>query len=417
MSANQDNWVLSDSNNFTFGVSGGSLITASFSQSNPTITISLSGNTFQTSSGTVNATGIVISGAGAVTVGQLTSPPGLLISAAPETPFAISAAAQSVSTGTMIFSNSNNVSFGMSGSSRITASATLPIGISASSNTAGNTATSSINVQSLTIVGAGDLSVGWSTNDSKFYISYPVVQRAIYDGANSISSGTARFSNSNNVSFGFNGQTVTASIVQGTNSIWENFARGALAAQQAGQSTIIIQPMALQGFLSATRVGLLHTISVSTSSNSSHAGTLSINVGIYTNNASTLSLASSGSTNYQWTVTGSTSSVSVAGLKLISVPLTVNMTPGDYWIAYFSRTAVGATAWYTASNMVLSGATSNFDGYFGSNTNATQQMIPGLGFYSVQTAAFPNSIGFNQITGSNSAGHLRQHIVFNNITG
>ena len=36
---------------------------------------------------------------------------------------------------------------------------------------------------------------------------------ALYDGANSITSGTAQFSNANGVTFGFNGQTVTASVV------------------------------------------------------------------------------------------------------------------------------------------------------------------------------------------------------------
>src|SRR5690349_10035618 len=36
--------------------------------------------------------------------------------------------------------------------------------------------------------------------------------RAVYDGANSISSGTIRFTNANGVSFSFNGQTVSGSV-------------------------------------------------------------------------------------------------------------------------------------------------------------------------------------------------------------
>ncbi len=70
------------------------------------------------------------------------------------------------STGTVVLSNSNNVSFGMSNNSIITASASY---------------------------------------------SQSTAPAALYDGAASISSGTARFSNSNGVSFGINGQTITAS--------------------------------------------------------------------------------------------------------------------------------------------------------------------------------------------------------------
>jgi len=72
-------------------------------------------------------------------------------------------AGNSITSGSALFSNANNVSFGI----------------------AGNTLTASV------VVGGGV---------------------ALYDGANSISSGTAQFSNANGVTFGFNGQTITASI-------------------------------------------------------------------------------------------------------------------------------------------------------------------------------------------------------------
>lgn len=50
---------------------------------------------------------------------------------------------------------------------------------------------------------------------------------ALYDGANSITSGTAQFSNSNGVSFGFNAQTITASI--STSQSVQTQASGAIA--------------------------------------------------------------------------------------------------------------------------------------------------------------------------------------------
>ena len=42
---------------------------------------------------------------------------------------------------------------------------------------------------------------------------------ALYDGINSITSGTAVFSNANGVSFGFNGQTITGSVVPGGSNV------------------------------------------------------------------------------------------------------------------------------------------------------------------------------------------------------
>ncbi len=72
---------------------------------------------------------------------------------------AISAGTQSVSTGTVVYSNSNNITFGMSGSSRITASAALNL------YAVGNTTQSSSTVRPIDNVsfnGLGALSVGFS---------------------------------------------------------------------------------------------------------------------------------------------------------------------------------------------------------------------------------------------------------------
>jgi hypothetical protein len=80
---------------------------------------------------------------------------------------AISAAGNSVSNGTVVFSNSNNVSFGMNGST-VTATITVPaqtnqtLGIYGSSQTFGQSSSSTYDARSLSIFGSGGISVGWS---------------------------------------------------------------------------------------------------------------------------------------------------------------------------------------------------------------------------------------------------------------
>lgn len=77
---------------------------------------------------------------------------------------ALSADTQSVSTGTVVFSNSNGITFGMSGSSRITASMALSnqvVSAFAVSNTT-QSSSGTVNVSALSFQGAGGASVGIS---------------------------------------------------------------------------------------------------------------------------------------------------------------------------------------------------------------------------------------------------------------
>lgn len=251
--------VFSDSNGISFGMSGSSRITASYTvptQTNQTLGLYASSNTTgQSSSSTFDARTISFRGAGIISVGmsageyiisasaagaadgvniiaagtQTANTTGTVvfsnsnnvtfgmtnssiitasISVPPETPFAISAGTQSVSTGTMVFSNSNNVSFGMSGSSRITASASeTPFGISAG--------TQSVSTGTMVFSDSNGISFGMS-GSSRITASYTVpnaTQFAISAGTQSVSTGTMIFSNSNNISFGMSGSSrITASV-------------------------------------------------------------------------------------------------------------------------------------------------------------------------------------------------------------
>lgn len=204
--------VFSDSNGISFGMSGSSRITASYTvptQTNQTLGLYASSNTTgQSSSSTFDARTISFRGAGIISVGMSAGEYIISAGAGAETPFAISAGTQSVSTGTMIFSNSNNVSFGMSGSSRITASVSeTPFGISAG--------TQSVSTGTMVFSDSNGISFGMS-GSSRITASYTVpnaTQFAISAGTQSVSTGTMIFSNSNNISFGMSGSSrITASV-------------------------------------------------------------------------------------------------------------------------------------------------------------------------------------------------------------
>jgi hypothetical protein len=131
-------------------------------------------------------------------------------------PAAISAGTASVGAGTVVWSNSNNVSFGLNGST-VTASAsysqsTAPGAIAAGTQTAtsGTIAFSDSNGVSFGLSGSTRLTASvaaGATATGNF--------GAIAAGTQTQTSGTVIWSNSNGVSFGLNAGTLTASVAAG----------------------------------------------------------------------------------------------------------------------------------------------------------------------------------------------------------
>ena len=149
--------------------------------------------TLSVSSGAAGAQTITISGANAG--GAQTGISGIIVSNTTYT------------SGTVSFSNANGISFGSSAGQAITASYTVPtqtaqtVGIYASSQTTASASSYTFDARSLSVIGAGGISIGLNSTSAGgtttgFIISAPAV---------------SSLSNSNNVSFGTNGSTITAS--------------------------------------------------------------------------------------------------------------------------------------------------------------------------------------------------------------
>jgi hypothetical protein len=348
----------SNANGVTFGINGQTLTGSVTPQSVQSIGIYHVGNTTgQSSSSTFDARSLSFQGGGIVSVGN--SNGSVIISAVAAGAgdggnILIAGTQTAISNASVVFSNSNGMSFGMSNSSVITASYTVP-------STAG-------------LISAVNLSAGTTSNNLTNFV----------------------LSNSNNVSFGLNGSTITASIPSQTNQTLGLYAIGNTTGQSSsstfdartlsvsgvggasvgysGNNLIISAPLekkvsqliwpenpwqtnfqisnasfSLQHFnakenITATQANLLMALSGNTNS----TGALTISLGLYTMNGSTMSLASSDSRQITWTSGAATNSSSVfggvSGTRYRTVSLANwSISAGDYVLGMWFRTTNNGT--------------------------------------------------------------------------
>jgi hypothetical protein len=418
-------------------MSGSSRITASYTV--PTETpFGVSAGTQSVSTGTLifsnsNNVSFGMSGSSRVTASA---------SFAAETPFGISAGTQSVSTGTMVFSDSNGISFGMSGSSRITASYTVPTQTNQQMTmfATGNTTLSSTgttNASSLIFRGSGAASIG-ITNGS-ILIDVAAGAAAITQSigmstqtAGGATGGTTGYATGDDILYHFvpgsnitmsqsiNGASGTLSIYGNstaalvTLSGWDPFAHHVGAFQGIANATLFLQQLDLPIAVQFDRVGL--RITHSNASNSSGSATISAWLGVYTRNASTLSLVTSTSFSTAITQSGTVGSYSnYGGVRILGIPFTTTLSVSNYWLGIVSRTTTGG-ANMTFGYAYPSGQNSSNSGYFGSGSNVTAHSKFGQGAYSATTAGMPNSIAFTQINAhSTDQYRVPMHILMSNI--
>jgi hypothetical protein len=274
---------------------------------------------------------------------------------------ALSAPSASASAGTIIFSNSNDISFGMTGST-VTASV-------------GSTTVQSYN---------GGIAAGTQT----------------------LTSGTCIFLNSNGVSFGMSGTaTVTASVasLMPTLQAWCQIEEVFGALNSVPQGSVSVQPVFLPFYVTATEIDFAVSMSVATNtSNTSASCNISINVGLYslsystqaggTTNELSLATSSSGVVKFTWS---SNTTGSVTGMKRLTCPFSANITPGLWWLGVAMSTATT----YTGQSMTIYGnsAVPNASnamnlGYLGSGTATYGSVFPWQGIYTVQQSNVPNAI-------------------------
>lgn len=433
--------TFSDANNVSWGLNGSTItasvagttsvsVTGILSASTNGATVSLGvgpatayavSNTTQSTSGSFDLRSMSFAGAGGVSVG-VSNGSVVISGGAGGGGAAISGGANSQSTGTVNFSASNGITFGLSNNGVMTASLALtsqsnqafsaPGGSSAFqtlvfansqgvsfSNSNGSLVGSVKTDYAGTGTSATNASITMNSNGLAISVAAPGGGGGIvlYDGANSITSGTARFTNANGVSFTFNGQTISGSVATtylasnaSTNYVQANAvfngtgASGTIASNAISVSvpatsslvgtlgmsvstagaTISIRPqpfsryfypdhaltnvtapgvgsMSIQYVLmpnnvSATRLDMLFNWSAGSSATTNTAAiALTIFGGIYTRNGATLSSLSSGSTQTTYTYASNSAGTGNSGtaVRAMSIPINIDMSAGEYYVA------------------------------------------------------------------------------------
>lgn len=349
-------------------------------QSNVTWTVNSSGLS-------LDARGYAGTGTSATNASITLNSNGLAISVANQAAgnVTFSGGASSAGLASIVFSNSNNISFGLSGST-ITASASAQSNQNISLYALGNTTQNSstvLNASNLSFNGLGALT--WGYSNGSIQASAPAVSSLSATGQVSIS---------------VNGSTISIGVPNPTTkSGFSPYGDIPLMVTQVGQGSLIFDPENLPNVQFDRLVFLINNTNAT---NSSGSHTLSMWFGVYTRNASTLSLYSSASSSYGFTFSGTAGNYSLySGMRGIILPMTATLTDNQYWLGFVSRTTSGG-ANGSFSNVVISNLNSNFVGFISSATNSTNQRTIGNGFYSVTTSGMPAAVAFSEIYGTGS---------------
>ena len=412
-SGNLDSVVFSNSNGISFGLNG-STVTGSHNALTTAMASNRGSDFVQATAafaGT-SASGTIASGGISVSIGPYITT-AMLSNAATISNIRVSAGTTSNLLSALTFDNGNGITFGLNAST-VTASHN---GLTSQSNQAASASNGSFTFQTLGFSNANNVTFGTSAG-SIVTASVGAVGAASVNFSAGTTSGnldSVVFSNANGVSFGLNGSTVTGSVVAagggGTQNMFIPFPMMHTNAYVWPNAGLSMAPMNVQNFVTATQFNQALTGSVSTSSNSSYQGSLSYSVGIYTINGTDFSLASSGSQSYSWNVTSNSSFTFLFGKHYLSVPLNVSMTPGDYFVAQWSRSSTTNANWLSISNVAAgSRETGIARGVF-----CNQQLV------NIQ------SVGFGILSSTNSANHTFSsampaaipvsYIIYDNNTG
>jgi hypothetical protein len=344
-------------------------------------------NTTQSSSGTQNLDAISFNGAGLVSVGVTGG--SVVISGIP----AFSADASSTFK-TLTFQNTSNVSF-----SNNAGAIRIQHNLAGTGTAITGRASITLNSTGLSFNGTNLAGVGTGT---------AVTGRASITLTADSSSVAFSFNGNGIAGTGFTTGTTTGAWT-GLSMVMPFLTRMILPADE--QVTAVVAPtnasmsfryVEQQAFLTASRMDMLIGMSFSTTAG---AGTQTLQESryavIYTKNGASLSSLSSGSTQTTWTMASNSAGqtqLSQAAVRYVSVPINVNMQPGEYYVGvnYITAgTAVSLTQSMYGGNDIQTA--SNY-AEMGSTTNATTGQLWGaMGCYSAASTGMPAALSLSAI--------------------
>jgi hypothetical protein len=349
--------TFANSNGVTFGLTNGSLTaSAAGGGGGGTLTMYGVGNTTQNSSTSLDVRSVSLNGLGAMTVGysngsvQLSAPVASSVSATGIV--SISTNGSTVSIGAPAFSvgiSSNTAGTAGSATNQVILAGGNNITLSQSTGAGGNTisivggaggggtltmygvgnttqgSTTSLDVRSVSLNGLGAMSVGYSNGSVQ--LSAPVTSSLI--GTSGITLSTT----SNSIYVG--GMML---------SRWEYPDQVFSTLNNVHVSSVSIERILVPYNVTASAGRIAASFSANTFTSASTATvSLSVYMNIYTLSGSTLSAVTTGSQTYSmsWGNTAASTSFTslINGIRALSVPMNINMTPGAYWVGAHIRSA------------------------------------------------------------------------------
>lgn len=409
-------FVLAGGNNVTLsastGAGGMSVTVSAAAQTNQNNSLFALGNTTQNSSTVLGAAALSFNGLGGNTVGfsngsiQISG----VTTAGLISAFKVSGGGSSVNATAITFSNSNNFTFGLStGASVGTITASFSQSnpnnsLFALGNTTQNSSTV-LNNSNLSFNGLGAQTVGFS--NGSIQLSVPA---------------TSSISGTGLVSVSVNASTISIGAAIPQLSFFQPL--GPLqntTVTQNGAGSVQVYPAIAAFPFSASRADIMISASAAVLAVSTQAQTISMFVGLYSLNGSTLSLASSGSQSYAMTNSSNNSNASITGMRRLSAPINVNYTGGfDLFVGVMTNTTFANTNGMSFSNVVVPlGPGPQLQGLIGQAPANSMQFVPGQGLFSATSAGMPSSMALSAISGLGSGGNAVDNyapVQFANVT-
>ena len=353
-----------------------------------------------------------------------------------------------------IFSDTNNVSFNLSGSSVVTMSHNLAgtgtaitggalitlnsTGLSFDGAKIAGTATAITGLASITMNSAGlsfngtamagtntastGANFAWTVNSSGISINGSNIAgttTAITGRASvTLDSGGYRFNGNGIAGTGFTTGTTTGvwtatNSTAGLSMVMPYRTRMILpspnnltALTAPGNASMSIQYIDVPVNITGTRIDALMGMSHSSSGG---AGTVTIQFSryciIYTKNANTLSSLSSGSTQTTYTYASNTAGATYltnSAIYPMSVPVNFNMPPGEYWVGFNQVTATTAASMTISVYGVVALQTAvNYADFAATATSSN--IYNGVGVFSVATTGIVTRLSMSDINQTGSA--------------
>ena len=294
--------------------------------------------------------------------------------------------------GNVTFQNANGISFGSSGVGGISASyGGLNLSAGTTSNALTGATFSNANGVSfgLDAAGAGTITASVATTYAGTGLSIGATSQG------------AQFSGTlNSAGLSINQPYLTRLLVPSGNQL--------TALSAFGNGSASFQYVAVQGAITGTRIDALASWAGGSSATANTCAiALSAYAAIYTNNASTLSSLSSGSTQTTYSYASNSAGhteLTTGAIRPISCPVAFNMAPGEYLVGFNLVTAtssIGLSTTNIAQTISMMGGaqfqTAANYAEFGSNTATSTNLIGGMGVYTAATTGLPGSLALSNI--------------------